>query len=250
MVTGAAPIPNTQKPVALLERILVASCPEDGVVLDPFCGCGTTIDAAERLGRRWIGVDITHLAIGLIKYRLPDTHGDHVNYEVRGDPTTSEDARVLAKQDRYQFEYWALGQVHARRNDHKGADAAVDGRLYFHDLSGKTRDVVLQVKSGQLKLSEVRDFGRVIEREDADIGVLLTLNQPTAKMRAEAAGLGTRKLDWRTEPYPRYQILTINELLDGAQIEMPPQRQTNVTFTRAQQYRPGSQGEQIALDDT
>jgi site-specific DNA-methyltransferase (adenine-specific) len=228
----------TQKPVALLQRIIeMATNPAD-LVLDPFCGCGTTIDAAERLGRRWIGIDITHLAIGLIKHRLVDTHGSGKSsaYRVVGEPTTVEDAAVLAKDDPFQFQAWALGLVGARvaTSANKGSDKGIDGRLYFHDdvAGGKTKQIVLSVKAGQLGPSYVRDLRGVAQREGAEIGVLLSFEKSTAPMRSEAAGAGFYVSPWGS--HPRIQLLTIGELLDGKKIDMPPLRQTNATFKKAQ----------------
>jgi hypothetical protein len=142
----------TQKPEALLERILKASSNEGDLVLDPFCGCGTTVQAAQRLNRRWIGIDITHLAIGLIKQRLSDSYGPEVKqtYEVIGEPTDYAGAAALAAEDKYQFQWWALGQVGARPVDQrKGADRGIDGRLYFHDdESGQSKQIIFSVKAG------------------------------------------------------------------------------------------------------
>ena len=124
---------QTQKPEGLLERIIASSSRPNDVVLDPFCGCGTTIAAAQKLGRHWMGIDITHLAIGLIKQRLRDVYGDLVRYDVIGEPTTVEDAERLAKEEPYQFQAWALGLVGARpgASVKRGADRGIDGRLYF-----------------------------------------------------------------------------------------------------------------------
>ena len=183
----------TQKPVALLERIIVASSNPGDVVLDPFCGCGTTIDAAaQHLSRAWIGIDVTHLAIGLIKVRLRDTYGDVVPYAVVGEPTTAEDAAELAESNKYQFQAWALGLVGARPAGgvKKGADKGIDGRLYFHDGSQSTRQIIFSVKGGKLKATDVRDLRGVIDREKADIGVLLSFEPPTQLMRTEAASAG------------------------------------------------------------
>ena len=145
----------TQKPEALLERVIEASSNEGDVVLDPFCGCGTTIAAAQKLGRRWIGIDITHLAIGLIRHRLRDAYGDQVTntYEVIGEPVSLPDARALAASDPYQFQWWALGLIGARPVEQKkGADKGIDGRLYFHDEGpgGATKQIVISVKAGKL----------------------------------------------------------------------------------------------------
>jgi site-specific DNA-methyltransferase (adenine-specific) len=183
----------TQKPEALLERIIAASSNQGDTVLDPFCGCGTTIAAAQRLGRRWIGIDITCLATNLIKSRLKDAFGDGVQYLVRGEPTSLFEAEELARTDPYQFQWWAVGLVGARGVDQKkGADRGIDGRLYFHDDAlGTTKQIILSVKAGHTGVAHVRDLRGVIERERAKMGVIVTMQEPTAPMRAEAAGAGT-----------------------------------------------------------
>lgn len=218
----------TQKPEALLERIVeMASNPGD-IVLDPFCGCGTAIAVSERLGRRWIGIDVTFLATHLIKSRLMEAFGDTLEFEVIGEPTTKSEAEKLAKEDPFQFQVWALSKVKARNSDKgRGADQGIDGRLLFHEkFGGKTRQVIISVKSGKIGPQHVRDLRGVIEREEAEIGVLISMREPTAAMRAEAAaaghylsgeeGVGT----WGE--HPRIQLLTIQELLDGKQIDKPP----------------------------
>ena len=224
----------TQKPESLLERIVKTSSSEGDVVLDPFCGCGTAIAVAERLKRKWIGIDVTHLAIGLIKSRLRDHFGDPVasTYKVIGEPVTVQDAVQLAKEDPYQFQWWALGLVGARRSEEKkGSDQGIDGRLYFHDepQGGKTKQIILSVKSGHLSVPFIRDLRGVIEREKAEIGVLIALQDATKPMRTEAASAGFYKSPWGN--HPRLQILTIAELLEGAGINYP--HPSNVTFRRA-----------------
>jgi DNA modification methylase len=241
----------TQKPLALLERIINASSKPGDVVLDPFCGCGTAIAAAQKLGRSWIGIDITHLAIGLIKRRMEDAFGDELKYEVVGEPTTVDGARTLAEQDKYQFQWWALGLVGARPVDQKkGADHGIDGRLYFHDdNSGKTKQVVLSVKGGQhFNVSHIRDLIGVLEREKAEFGVYICLEEATKPMRAEAAQAGFYHSDTWNRDYPKVQILTISELLDGKQIDMPPIQQVNQTFRRAKREK-GKTGGQLGLLD-
>ena len=241
----------TQKPLSLLERIIVASSNPGDVVLDPFCGCGTAIAAAQKLGRNWIGIDITHLAISLIKRRMEDAFGDSLKYEVIGEPTTVDDARTLAEQDKYQFQWWALGLVGARPVDQKkGADHGIDGRLYFHDdASGKTKQVVLSVKGGQhVNVSHIRDLIGVLEREKAELGVYICLEEATKPMRAEAAQAGFYHSDTWNRDYPKVQILTIAELLDGKQIDMPPIQQVNQTFRRAKREK-GKSGGQLGLLD-
>lgn len=237
-----------QKPEALLERIVVASSNEGDVVLDPFCGCGTAIAVAQRLNRRWIGIDITHLAITLTKNRLHDAFGDQATYKVIGEPVSLPDAEALAGEDPYQFQWWALGLVGARPVEQKkGADKGIDGRLYFHDepQGGKTKQIVLSVKAGHTNVAHVRDLRGVLEREKAEIGVLISLQEPTQPMRTEAAGAGFYKSPWGQQ-YPRLQILTISELLDDKRIDYPPPTQTNVTFKKARRIK-GVEGEQLGL---
>jgi site-specific DNA-methyltransferase (adenine-specific) len=224
----------TQKPEALLERVIMASTNEGMTVLDPFCGCGTAAAVAQRLKRNWIGIDITHLAIGLIKSRLRDAFGDEISkaYSVIGEPVSEQDASELAKEDPYQFQWWALGLVGARPIEQKkGSDQGIDGRLYFHDEpeGGKTKQIILSVKSGRVNVSFVRDLRGVIEREKAEIGVLLALEEPTRPMMSEAASAGFYRSPWGN--HPRLQILTIAEILNGKGIDYP--HPSNVTFKRA-----------------
>ena len=236
----------TQKPLALLERIIEASSNPGDVVLDPFCGCGTAVAAAQKLGRKWIGIDITHLAISLIKHRMADAFGDELEYEVLGEPTTLEGAKELAAMDKYQFQWWALGLVGARPTDQKkGADHGIDGRLYFHDdASRKTKQVILSVKGGHTSVAHVRDLVGVLDREKAEMGVLISLEEATKPMRAEAASAGFYESPWGK--HPRVQVLTIAELMDGKGIDMPPIKQVNQTFKKAPRAK-GKKGEQERL---
>ncbi len=222
----------TQKPEALMDRIITASTREGDTVLDPFCGCGTTIAAAQRLKRRWIGIDITSLAIGLIRNRLADSFGSEAQYEVIGEPVSLPDAAKLAHDDPYQFQWWALGLVGARPVDQKkGADKGIDGRIYFHEGGEeKTKQIVLSVKAGHVTVAHVRDLRGVVDREKAEIGVLLCMEEATAPMRKEAASAGFYTSPWGR--HPRLQILTIEDVLTGKTISRPP-AQTSVTFKRA-----------------
>jgi hypothetical protein len=191
---------------------------------------------AQRLSRRWIGIDITHLAIGLIKHRLRDAFGDRVAYNVIGEPVSLPDAKTLAEQDPYQFQWWALGLVVARPVEQKkGADRGIDGRLFFHDegAGGKTKQIIFSVKSGHVTAKDLRDLRGVVEREKAQIGVLITLEEPTKPMRTEAAGAGFYDSPGWKKKYPRIQIITVAELLDGKGINCPPSRHGNVTFKKA-----------------
>ena len=227
----------TQKPEALLERIIRASSNEGDVVLDPFCGCGTATIASERLNRRWIGIDITHLAIALIRHRLQDTFGDALRpYDVVGDPKDLAGALALARHDRYQFEWWALGLVDARpaQDKRRGADSGIDGYInFFDDNSGRAKRVVVQVKSGGVGVAQIRDLKGVVERENAAIGVFITLRRPTAPMTREALVAGFYAPEHYPDlRFPRLQIFTIEELLGGAAPQYPrvaPQ----ATFRRA-----------------
>jgi hypothetical protein len=240
----------TQKPEALLDRIIEASSKEGDVVLDPFCGCGTTIASAQRLNRRWIGIDITHLAIGLIRHRLRDAHGEAIDqtYQIVGEPTSVPDAESLAKNDPYQFQWWALGLVGARPAEaKKGPDKGIDGRIYFHEGEGPTRQIVLSVKAGKLHAPHVRDLRGVVEREKAAIGALITLEEPSKAMRTEAASAGFYKSPWGT--HQRLQIITVAELLAGKKLDAPPYGQTSVTFKRAPQAR-SDRSRQLRLDET
>lgn len=232
----------TQKPEPLLERIIRTSSDEGDVVLDPFCGCGTAVAVAERLKRRWIGIDITHLAIALIKQRLFDTFETELcPYEVIGEPVDVPSAEALARQNRHEFERWALGLVYARpaKAQLKGADAGIDGVIHFtDDPSGKYKKIVVQVKSGQVSVSQVRDLKGVMEREKAVIGVLITLKPPTRQMRDEAAA--ARHYEPESLPglrFPRLQILTIAELFAGKTLLYP--RLGTATFKKAPRKRKG-----------
>ena len=220
----------TQKPEALLERIINASSNEGDVVLDPFCGCGTAIAVAERLNRRWIGIDITHLAISLMKSRLRDTLGsDLSDYDVIGVPQDVESARALAVESehdgRYQFEYWALGLVDARPSNRgrRGADSGIDGYInFFDDNSGKAKRIIVQVKSGHVRRDMIATLKGDMARENADIGLFITLNPPTRPMIQEATSAGIYTPDhYPDHRYPRVQVLTIEDLLSGAEADYP-----------------------------
>jgi DNA modification methylase len=229
----------TQKPQPLLDRIVTASSNEGDIVLDPFCGCGTAIISAHSLHRQWIGIDITHLAVGLIKHRLFDAFGSEATYEVIGEPVSLPDAQQLASEAPFQFQAWALGLVHARTaaSSKKGADQGVDGRLLFHDdpKPGNTKQIILSVKSGAIPPNHIRELRGVIDREKAAIGVLLTLREPTKPMRVEAASAGFYHSPLGSK-HPKIQILTIESLLNGATIDAPLPK-VNVTFKRSQRVQ-------------
>lgn len=231
----------TQKPVALLERIIKASSNENDIVLDPFCGCGTAIIAAQQLKRRWIGIDITHLSIALQKYRLADSFKlvEKRDYKVIGQPEDIESARQLASGDndsRYQFQWWALSLIKAMplggetgsKQGKKGSDKGIDGFINFIDEhNGKFKKVIVQVKSGKVKSGDIRDLIGVVQREQAAIGVFITLESPSRDMKEEAVKAGFYfSIGWN-QNYPKIQILTIEELLNSQSVQMPP---ANLTF--------------------
>jgi site-specific DNA-methyltransferase (adenine-specific) len=211
----------TQKPLALLERIIQASSNEEDIVLDPFCGCGTAVHAAQKLGRRWIGIDITCLAISLIERRLNDAFPG-IEYEVHGTPKTLEDAVDLAARDKYQFQWWAVGAVGGRpyAGKKKGADRGIDGILFFKADSKNTGTVIISVKGGDtVGVNAVRELHSVIEREKAAIGVLVTAALPTRAMEKEAAATGFFESD--SGKVPRIQIITLAELFQGKRPRIP-----------------------------
>ncbi len=236
---------ETQKPLALLERIIKASSNEGDVVLDPFCGCGTALVAAQKLNRRWVGIDITHLAIALMRNRLKDSFG--IDAEVIGEPVDLASAKALARQDRYQFQWWALSLIEARPlgEKKKGADKGIDGVIQFiDDPSGKPKRAVVQVKSGHVGVNAIREL-RAVAANDA-LGIFITLEPPTGPMQTEAVSAGFYHSPGWNKDYPKIQILTIEELLHGKAVDMPPQTQTSVTFAKAQKVSK-KEGEQLPM---
>ncbi len=222
----------TQKPLALLERIMQASSNESDVVLDPFCGCGTTIAAAEKLRRNWIGIDITFLAVALIKKRISE-HFPDCKFQIVGEPKSTDDARALFKQSPFQFESWAVsflgGQPYKSTG---GGDTGIDGFLYFQDYKKKYHKVIIEVKGGKYQPRDIRSLARVMERESAPLGVLIALQPPTAGMKREATTLGKWQLPGHDKEFPVLQIVTIDELFKG---KLPKLPDTSSTLKRAQQ---------------
>ncbi len=215
----------TQKPLALLERIISASSNEGDVVLDPFCGCGTAVHAAHKLGRRWIGIDITHLAVGLIRRRMQDAFPG-LEVKAIGEPVDLNGARALMAQNAYQFQWWAtdrLGALPQGGDRKKGADKGIDGVIPFMDGPTTRRRVIVSVKGGASGVAHVRDLKGVLEREKEPIAVLLTLNPPTRDMLTEAVAAGSWRSEFWQRDFPRVQIITVEEMLAGARVEMPPQ---------------------------
>jgi site-specific DNA-methyltransferase (adenine-specific) len=207
----------TQKPLALLERIIQASSNPGDIVLDPFCGCGTAVHAAQKLGRQWIGIDITHLAIALIEKRLKDAFPG-IQFTVEGTPKDLDGARDLANRDKYQFQWWACSLVNAQpyKGKQKGADSGIDGQIFFTDLEkGKPaiKKIIVSVKGGEnVGAAMMRDLVGTVQRTKAEIGLLVTLTSPTKPMEKEAAAAGFYRAG-NGRDYPRIQILTIDDLL-------------------------------------
>ena len=211
----------TQKPVALLERLVKASCPPDGLVLDPFCGCGTAVVAAHNLGRRWIGVDISATAIDIIRERRFAPLG--IEAEAYGIPRDLAAARKLAAERPPDFEAWAVTRIPGLApNERKVADGGIDGRgtLLAAPDGLEARLVLAQVKGGAFQLGQLRDFLYVCEREGAACGVFVTLERvrsPQARAltaeRGEAVSGAGR--------YPRVQLWSIEELFEGRRPALP-----------------------------
>lgn len=211
----------TQKPLTLLERIITVSSYKNHVVLDPFCGCGTAVHAAEKLGRKWIGIDITNLAVSLIEKRLKDAF-PNVQFDVHGTPKDLDGAKALAEKDKYQFQWWAVSLVNAVPfgGKKKGADGGIDGIIYFKPDGKNTEKAIVSVKGGaNVGVPMIRDLAHVIDREKAKIGVFITLVEPTKPMITEAIKAGYYETEYGR--YPKLQILTVGELFGGKKPDIP-----------------------------
>ncbi|MDR2507487.1 MAG: restriction endonuclease [Candidatus Accumulibacter sp.] len=230
----------TQKPLALLERIIQASSKEGDVILDPFCGCGTAVHAAQKLGRKWIGIDITHLAIALIEKRLKGAFPG-IAFDVHGTPRDLSGACDLAARDKYQFQWWACSLVNAQpyQGRKKGADGGIDGLIYFQDEPKAHKKIVVSVKGGEnVNVAMIRDLAHVVEREKAEIGVFVTLNPPSKPMLADAIKEGYYVSPTIDGAFPKLQILGIEDLLNGTKKALYPDlSQGAITFkkTKAEQ---------------
>ncbi len=236
----------TQKPLALLERIIKASSNEGDVVMDPFCGCGTAVVAAEKLGRKWIGIDITHLAISLIKKRLLD-HFPDVKFQVIGEPESVEAAKALAEQSKFQFEAWAVSLLGGQPYKSKGGgDRGVDGLLYFMDFEGKFHRIIIQVKGGHYTLESVQRLKATMDTEGAPLGVLIALKKPTKGMLSYAASLGKWKMPGSQKEYPVMQILTIEDYFNGVRPDLPD---TSATLKKAKrEIRESEKPQELKFD--
>jgi site-specific DNA-methyltransferase (adenine-specific) len=231
----------TQKPLALLERIISASSEEGDVVLDPFCGCGTAVHAAQKLNRQWIGIDVTHLAISLIEKRMKDAFPG-IAFEVHGTPKDLASARDLAERDKYQFQWWAVSMVDALPfgGKKKGADGGIDGIIYFKPDGKRTEKALVSVKGGNnVSVNMIRDLHSAMEREKAPIGVFITAALPTRPMETEAAAVGRFESEATGRTYPRLQIITLAELFQGKKPDIPFVDQASVK--RAKREETGRQ---------
>ncbi|MFH0942104.1 MAG: DNA methyltransferase [Chloroflexota bacterium] len=214
----------TQKPEALLERIIKASSNEGDLILDPFCGCGTAVVAAQRLNRKWVGIDITHLAIGLMKWRLRNMTPPP-SFKVVGEPEDPAGAEELASQDKYQFQWWAVHKIGGQPygDKKKGADTGIDGYLYYMDEKDKIKKAIISVKGGKnVGVDMIKVLSHVIDTEKSDIGVFVSLAKPTKPMLEEAAMKGFYTSPFSGKDYPKIQILTIEEIFAGKAPEIPP----------------------------
>lgn len=215
----------TQKPISLLERIISVGSNKGDTVLDPFCGCGTTVHAAQKLGRKYIGIDVTHLAVGLIEYRMKESFG--IRPEVIGVPTTLESAQELADRDKFQFEAWAVTRIDGiAPNQKRGKDRGIDGRGYIvvgfdNNNQPKYEKIIVSVKGGnQIGPAMVRDLKGVVEREKATFGIFVCIKEPTPEMKREAATGGMFKIP--VGPlYPKIQIYTIQDYFYGKKPKLP-----------------------------
>lgn len=230
----------TQKPLALLERIINASSNKGGIVLDPFCGCGTAVHAAQKLNRNWIGIDITHLAISLIEKRLRDAFPG-IKFEVHGTPKDLDGARDLAQRDKYQFQWWACSLVNAQpyQGKKKGADGGIDGLIFFQDEKADAKKIIVSVKGGEsVGLTMLKDLMATVDSNKAQIGLFVTLAEPSKPMIAEAAKAGYYDSPVGAS-FPKVQILTIKGLLDGTERPgYPDLSRGGHTFKKAKKEEP------------
>lgn len=243
---------QTQKPEGLLERIVSASSNPGDIVLDPFCGCGTAVVAAHRLGRQWVGIDITWLAVALMRNRLTTTFpGDFPNgIPVDGEPADEAAALALAERDKYQFQFWAVGKLGGTSRggeNRKGRDRGIDGVMTFPEMDPNRpspvpeyKQVIISVKGGATGPAHVRELVGTVEREKAALGVLVVTQAPTQEMEREAASAGLYHSTWDGSTFPKIQILTAAEVVHGVTVEMPPQR-------LMPQYEPAPRAKRRAL---
>lgn len=237
----------TQKPLALLERIIAASSNPGDVVLDPFCGCGTAVDAAQKLGRNWIGIDVTHLAIGLIEKRLREGYGDAVKFETIGVPRDLASAQRLAADKPHDFQNWICLKLggYPWMGGKKGGDKGVDGYFYYVGEGGSTGTGVISVKAGgNVNPNMVRDIGRVMTRDGHKLGLFVSAAMPTRGMEEEAASHGLVETEFGR--FPALQIFTLAELFQDRRPKLPPLISPNRRAARVEtrsSHKAGAQGD-------
>ncbi len=269
----------TQKPEALLERIISASSNEGDLVLDPFCGCGTTVAVAERLNRRWIGVDVTYAAVDLMERRLLDQStpassakpsalpvqqrrralerhwagaeklslADLAPFEVRGDPKDLASARSLSERDPFQFQWWCCAMVGARGEERRGADKGIDGIIVFEDPPKTFRKVLVSVKGGKVQREMVATLKGDMERESADLGVLITLDEPTKPMKDESLASGVyASSTYGGREYRKVQLLSVADIFGGERVAYPLLADT--TYRRARRRPKLPPGTQLIME--
>ncbi|MEG3634023.1 DNA methyltransferase [Micromonospora palythoicola] len=214
----------TQKPLALLERILAMASSEGSVVLDPFAGCGTTIDAAQKLGRRWVGIDVTTLAIDLIDARLRHTYGEGIRktYEVLGIPRDLAGAQALAKRSPFEFERWCVMTIDGQPNEKQVGDRGIDGVIRFPiDGKGNSDKILVSVKGGATNPGHVRDLIGTVQSQRAGMGVFICMNKPTKAMAEAANHSGLYVHPANGQKFPKVQLITVEELLQGKRPTLP-----------------------------
>ena len=237
----------TQKPVALLERLIAASSNPGDVVLDPFCGCGTAVDAAQKLGRQWIGIDVTHLAVGLIEKRLREGYGDAAVFETIGVPKDRDSALRLAEDKPHEFQNWFCLKIGGFPLDggRKGADKGVDGHFNFFTDARSTRPGVISVKAGRnIGVAMLRDLRGVMERDKYELGLFLSAYEPTGPMLKEAAEAG--KFQCEFGRFDRVQIVTPADVFHNNWPKLPPLVGINRKAARVDlrpQAQSGAQGD-------
>ena len=238
----------TQKPIVLLERILSASSNEGDIVLDPFCGCGTTIDAAQRLNRQWIGIDITFIAVDLIEKRLRHAYGDSVTdtYEVDGIPRDMASAQALFNRSPFDFERWAVSRINAQPNEKQVGDKGIDGVARFYLDKSVNGRILVSVKGGKtIGPQYIRDLIGTVETQKAQMGVLISMAEPTPGVRDAANHGGTYTWPLNGQTFPKAQVITIGELLKGTRPNMPPPLLPYIQAARA----PTMAATQLTIDD-
>lgn len=218
----------TQKPLALLRRIIESSSNRGDLILDPFCGCGTTVHAATELGRRWIGIDVSYYAVRLIRRRLKANFGKSFEVPIEGIPADLASAEALAKRDPWGFQQWAVHELGCQlwNEGKRGADGGIDGEMIF--FNGPDRDagrLLVQVKGGKKTVKDVREFKWVLDSEEAEMGIFFCRGAPTSDMNRVASSAGFHKIGSRE--MPRLQIFSLEAWFKSQRPDLP----TPVTIT-------------------